>query len=76
MVHRSVYEVMEIGMMSIRQDVVLLLSLVFGILCFVQECLKEFGNNPDVVISHVLDNTLPPRLQQMDQQAPRYCVQH
>ena len=40
----------------------------------VQECLKEFGNNPDVVITHVLDNTLPPRLQQMDQQAPRYRV--
>ena len=40
----------------------------------VQECLKEFGNNPDVVISHVLYNTLPPRLQQMHQQAPRYCV--
>ena len=73
MVHRSGYEVMENGMMGIRQDVVL---CYLWCLCFVQECLKEFGNNPDVVISHVLDNTLPPQLQQMDQQAPRYCVQH
>ena len=29
MVHRSGYEVMENGMMGIRRDVVLLLSLVF-----------------------------------------------
>lgn len=35
-----------------------------------QVCLKEYGNNPEAVIDHVLEDNLPPHLKQLDRSLP------
>ena len=36
-----------------------------------QACLKEYGGRPEVVINHILEGTLSPRLAAMDTSTPR-----
>lgn len=44
---------------------IVVVVVVYSIVCL-QLCLREFDNNPEVVINRVLENNLPPHIQSVD----------
>ncbi|XP_073527728.1 activating signal cointegrator 1 complex subunit 2 [Phyllobates terribilis] len=38
---------------------------------FILRCLEEYGHNPEIVINHLLEENLSPRLQELDRSMPR-----
>ncbi|KAG8596652.1 hypothetical protein GDO81_001999 [Engystomops pustulosus] len=38
---------------------------------FILQCLEEYGHNPEIVINHLLEENLSPRLQELDRSMPR-----
>ncbi|XP_063769432.1 activating signal cointegrator 1 complex subunit 2 [Pseudophryne corroboree] len=38
---------------------------------FIMRCLEEYGNNPEIVINHLLEDNLTPSLQELDRTMPR-----